>query len=231
MPAPFVPERRYGLQNVDHQFDEAVPQTREFSPSVPSETNTSSNTANAKARPTESRRPDDPSMSSSGCGRIGLNHISAEQKQPERLLAAGDTSSEEWTDDEEFYSRSARQKHRQQRLIERQKTAALELCLPADARITHKTTPVDDPIDEGPLSIAFQRRVAAAAMRSPRASRFQVNPSVSTPSCVAQLHRHAVSPADSVVDSPQLTKMEVLPSTRGYESSASDADIEDGDID
>lgn len=228
---PFVPEIRYSLQPASLRCDEALPPARALSPLVPSEVIASSNTGDIQVRLTKSRPLERPLVSCSGSDWIGLHPKSPQHKQRGPLQTVGETSSEEWTDDEEFYSRSARQKHRQQRLIERQKKAAVELPAPFDPCISPEGAPSDDPKDNGPLSPAFQRRVAAAARRSPRASRFQINASLATPSQTSRIHRHTASRADSVIGSPDVKGGEVLPPTRGYESGASDADIEDGDID
>ncbi|KAK1807366.1 hypothetical protein LTR12_018287 [Friedmanniomyces endolithicus] len=83
-----------------------------------------------------------------------------------------DSSSDEWTGDEDFLPRSARRRHRQQRL--RAKAAAEQqqrspLCrTPSPPRPF--TRPPPSPIDS-PLSVTFSERLAA--LRSPGASRFQ----------------------------------------------------------
>ncbi|KAK1053701.1 hypothetical protein LTR74_016152 [Friedmanniomyces endolithicus] len=93
------------------------------------------------------------------------------QLQPPNPTTLEDSSSDEWTGDEDFLPRSARRRHRQERLrlkaAEQQQTPPLCRTPPPPRPLTK---PPPSPIDS-PLSVTFPERLAA--LRSPQASRFQ----------------------------------------------------------
>jgi len=81
-----------------------------------------------------------------------------------------DSSSDEWTGDEDFMPRSARRRHRQERLrVKAEKQQGSPLCR---APSSPASIPQPLPTPTGsPLSVSFRERLAA--LRSPAASRFQ----------------------------------------------------------
>ena len=117
----------------------------------------------------------DPSPSIFGTPRQQQGAVARQSRthpQPERITSAlpDDTSSDEWTGDEDFLpSHSARRKHRQARLLRKQQQQRGEDEAP---ETPIKSIPAKG---EGPQSVAFQERLKA--LRSPgagaTASRFQ----------------------------------------------------------
>ncbi|KAK1061942.1 hypothetical protein LTR33_012600 [Friedmanniomyces endolithicus] len=141
----------------------SVNRVHKTSPSARLDTRTTSSIPHSPSKPTSPKAPRPRALQSS---KRLQSH-----PDPTNPTTLEDSSSDEWTGDEDFLPRSARRRHRQQRL--RAKAAEQQqrspLCrTPSPPRPF--TQPPPSPIDS-PLSVTFRERLAA--LRSPGASRFQ----------------------------------------------------------
>ncbi|KAK0942794.1 hypothetical protein LTR29_005703 [Friedmanniomyces endolithicus] len=142
----------------------SVNRAHKTSPSARLDTRTTSSIPHSPSKPTSPKAPRPRALQSS---KRLQSH-----PDPTNPTTLEDSSSDEWTGDEDFLPRSARRRNRQQRL--RAKAAAEKqqrspLCrTPSPPRPL--TQPPPSPIDS-PLSVTFRERLAA--LRSPGASRFQ----------------------------------------------------------